>query len=299
LVDDEISGRPLTADEKSAAAAIRRRIPQAYRAAAPYLLDDLGHYCAYCELPLHDPAQLEHAMPKSQYPTFALDWTNFLPACIGCNSRKNDQPLRSEIGAKLPTEPPPTSSAYFDEVRTRTYRWPDLDDVVGFFGIQLVWRDENDDWHAVPPAASVNAATRQVRPMNVVEGDVRADIPALGLSNAAVAAIVVNEALGGDDRTDEMIRMCGLARTPIPTDSADRRTLFRTETWFRAVRTLAPMATGAVPTTLSPGVVDMIETSGFYWVWLTVAKLISPAVLRLVVAETASTIPGTDASRLP
>lgn len=299
LVDDEISGRPLTADEKSAAAAIRRRISQAYRPAAPYLLDDLGHYCSYCELPLHDPAQLEHAMPKSQYPTFSLDWTNFLPACIGCNSRKNDQPLRSVIAARLPTEPPPIPSAYFDEVRTRAYRWPDLDDVVGFFGTQLIWRDENDDWQPVPAAASVSADARQVRPMNVVEGNVLADIPALGLSNVAVAAIVFNEAPGGDDRTDEMIKMCGLAREPIPTDSADRRTLFRTEAWFRAVRTLAPMAAGPVPATLSPSVLDLIETTGFYWVWLSVATRISPAVLRLVVDETASTIPGTDASRLP
>ena len=299
LVDDEISGRPLTADEKSAAAAIRRRIPQAYRPAAPYLLDDLGHYCSYCELPLHDPAQLEHALPKSQYPIFALDWTNFLPACIGCNSRKNDQPLRSVITARLPTEPPPAPSAYFDEVRTRAYRWPDIDDVVGFFGIQLIWRDENDEWQPVPPAASVSTDTKQVRQMNVVEGDVRADVPALGLSNAVVAAIAVNEAPGGDDRTDQMIKMCALARRPIPNDSADRRTLFRTEAWFSAVRALAPMAAGPLPATLSPLVVDLITSKGFYWVWLSVATLISPALLRLVVDGTAGSIPGTDAARLP
>lgn len=56
------------------------------------LINRLGKYCSYCNMPLHDSPQVEHVAPKSSVPSLALSWANMLLACGPCNSIKNASP---------------------------------------------------------------------------------------------------------------------------------------------------------------------------------------------------------------
>jgi uncharacterized protein (TIGR02646 family) len=56
------------------------------------LIDRLGNYCCYCNMPLYDSPQVEHVAPKSLVTSRKLDWDNMLLACGACNSIKNDNP---------------------------------------------------------------------------------------------------------------------------------------------------------------------------------------------------------------
>src|SRR5436190_10561742 len=68
LLDKVQRGEPFTADQKVAAGKILARLPRHYKQAMPAMIDTLGPYCAYCEMRLDDPIQLEHALPKGPYP---------------------------------------------------------------------------------------------------------------------------------------------------------------------------------------------------------------------------------------
>jgi uncharacterized protein (TIGR02646 family) len=300
LLEDHVTGRSLSTDELAAVAVIRARLAPEYKKASPALLTEFGGFCAYCELPLDDPVQLEHAVPKNPYPTFALSWENFLPACIGCNSRKGDKPSRAAVAARLPPAPPPMATDFHDAIRRDRYRWPDLDDVAGYFTVRLHYEHRDaatgvPSWRLVANGDSVDAGTKQRGRMNVVEGTVRADIANLKLHNMPVAAIVC-DATGGDARTAAMIAMCKLDRWPAAEDASDRRTLFRTEAWLRAVTFLGPVKTSS-RARLPDEIIELIAVGGFSWVWLTVAGLISLPLRRLV-EDALLSFPGTDPTRI-
>lgn len=70
----------------------------------------LGRYCSYCERRLETHLAVEHVQPKSLVPAAALEWSNFLLACINCNSCKADEPI------------------YLPD-----YLWPDLDNTLRAF----------------------------------------------------------------------------------------------------------------------------------------------------------------------
>jgi uncharacterized protein (TIGR02646 family) len=81
-----------------------------YGDARPALLEQLGPYCSYCEMPIHNQPAVEHVQPKSKVPELELFWCNFLLACAYCNSTKGDQ-----------------------DVRLRDYFWPDQDNTFRAF----------------------------------------------------------------------------------------------------------------------------------------------------------------------
>jgi HNH endonuclease len=59
-----------------------------YGDAKPHLVDRIGLYCSYCELPIPNQPAVEHILPKSQHPELQRTWCNFLLACAYCNSIK-------------------------------------------------------------------------------------------------------------------------------------------------------------------------------------------------------------------
>ena len=63
-----------------------------YQQARGELIDRLGDYCSYCEMPLHTALAVEHIQPKDEnlYPELELEWDNFLLACPNCNSNKGN-----------------------------------------------------------------------------------------------------------------------------------------------------------------------------------------------------------------
>lgn len=56
--------------------------------AKPYLISRLGNYCSYCERKVETVFAVEHIQPQSLYAHLIGEWTNFLLACVNCNSTK-------------------------------------------------------------------------------------------------------------------------------------------------------------------------------------------------------------------
>jgi uncharacterized protein (TIGR02646 family) len=64
-----------------------------YEDAKPDLVARLGLFCCYCERPIKTLLAVEHVIPKILHPELERDWTNFLLACVNCNSTKGDRPV--------------------------------------------------------------------------------------------------------------------------------------------------------------------------------------------------------------
>ncbi|MDY7230291.1 HNH endonuclease [Hyalangium rubrum] len=65
-----------------------------YAEARGELIARLGEYCSFCESQLNASLAVEHVLPKKPNPRRALDWDNFLLACVNCNSTKGTKPVR-------------------------------------------------------------------------------------------------------------------------------------------------------------------------------------------------------------
>lgn len=75
--------------DKGAAPAVYTR----YQDAGPDLQVRIGDYCNYCERQIETNLAVEHVRPKSHVAALRTDWTNFLLACVNCNSSKGDTPV--------------------------------------------------------------------------------------------------------------------------------------------------------------------------------------------------------------
>lgn len=82
----------------------------AFAEAAPELVARLGRYCSYCERYIETHLAVEHVQPKSLAPAQILAWSNFLLACVNCNSIKGDT-----------------------AVTVADYYWPDVDNTLRAF----------------------------------------------------------------------------------------------------------------------------------------------------------------------
>lgn len=62
-----------------------------YRNAVVDLVSRMGQYCSYCERPVKISIHVEHIQPKdlAHYARLTGAWTNFLLACVNCNSTKS------------------------------------------------------------------------------------------------------------------------------------------------------------------------------------------------------------------
>ncbi len=64
------------------------------RDAYPDLRKNFGDYCCYCEAKTPHSAQVEHFLPKSQYPEYTFCWENLLLACSTCNEKKGTKEIK-------------------------------------------------------------------------------------------------------------------------------------------------------------------------------------------------------------
>jgi len=78
-----------------------------YKDARWDLIDRLGEYCSYCEMPLNASLAVEHVKPKKHHPDLELQWNNFLLACTNCNSTKSSK-----------------------DINLDDYYWPDKDNTI-------------------------------------------------------------------------------------------------------------------------------------------------------------------------
>lgn len=84
-----------------------------YTKAKPELISRLGNYCSYCERPIATNLAVEHIQPKDGKhgrPELAGRWSNFLLACVNCNSTKSDKLV--ELDKLLLPDRDNTSVAY-------------------------------------------------------------------------------------------------------------------------------------------------------------------------------------------
>lgn len=60
------------------------------------LVNRLGTYCSYCERRIATLLAVEHIQAKAlpQYQHLETEWTNFLLACVNCNSAKRHSPVQ-------------------------------------------------------------------------------------------------------------------------------------------------------------------------------------------------------------
>lgn len=86
----------------------RNASPQAtdyknYRDALPDLVARLGPYCSFCERRVVTQLAVEHVQPKGllEYAHLIGRWSNFLLACVNCNSTKKDKDV-APAGVLLP-----------------------------------------------------------------------------------------------------------------------------------------------------------------------------------------------------
>jgi len=54
---------------------------------------ETNNMCAYCETSLVGGSNIEHILPKSQFPELMFEWENLTMICQQCNSRKTDRTL--------------------------------------------------------------------------------------------------------------------------------------------------------------------------------------------------------------
>ncbi len=61
------------------------------------LIDRIGYYCVYCNMPLSHSLQVEHVVPKNPPAGYTsgnpLGWENMLLACGPCNNAKGNTPV--------------------------------------------------------------------------------------------------------------------------------------------------------------------------------------------------------------
>ena len=55
------------------------------------LIDRIGDYCSYCEIPIPSGPDVEHVQPKKHHTDLICSWDNFLLACSNCNSIKGNK----------------------------------------------------------------------------------------------------------------------------------------------------------------------------------------------------------------
>lgn len=122
--------------KKSAISDGMDKLPAIYGQARRRLIENIGQYCSYCEIPLATNLAIEHMLPKSDFPLMSLVWENFLLACPLCNSYKNDKPTRAtgihlspHLGAHDPqidpqTPPSNAEEAWIKEAALNSYLWP-------------------------------------------------------------------------------------------------------------------------------------------------------------------------------
>jgi len=59
-----------------------------YKYARADLIEVLGRYCSFCERHIATSLHVEHVLPKDHFPELICEWSNFLLACVNCNSTK-------------------------------------------------------------------------------------------------------------------------------------------------------------------------------------------------------------------
>jgi hypothetical protein len=262
-----------TTSKEKALKAIELRIDKIYKQASVPLTQHLGNFCSYCEIPLPGLVEVEHVVPKSNYPTFSTDWYNFLMSCGPCNTQKWTSPTRSTVKTWI-GKADPTEAEYQTEIRTKNYVWPDIDassyqDLPCELWFNKVsgggWEKKNT-WDAAD-------FRNHVVSMSIPDRTVRAAIYSGTSITYVDVQVRISTSKSANSYGTQMIKLCGLN---IPGNSFltyDRRLINRTMAWFTitmAAGLLENVTTQAEFDLMWPLILSHAQSTGFYSVWVTI-----------------------------
>jgi HNH endonuclease len=308
LGDKSLGGS--AAQQKQAEAAIKAKVLAAYKCAGVPLMDELGRFCSFCETAQPGLLEVEHCVPKSQYPTFALEWSNFLLACSPCNKAKSANPSRANVQNKWLSGSSANEQNFYDEIRKNHYVWADLDSrAYKIHPLQMEFYDSSAAaWTVVPmseAAALDNSFHHAPGTCEVMANILDPAVP--GVPTYKRGSVRVTIVSGSSSRSDEMIELCKLNECGNRQSTYDRRLQNRTKAWFDCLLNLrsyqiAERDPDPAAAKNSWAVLLRAATAlGFYSVWLTILHWHDPLLARRFVTDTnlPDYFPGTDVTNLP
>jgi len=305
-----VIGAPLggtAAQQKTAVKAIKKQTGDLYKEASVPLTQRIGAFCSFCETPLPGLLEVEHRAPKANYPTFAVEWVNFLLACSPCNVAKGNKPPRQEATAwtGLPT---PTEVELYDAI-SLNYVWADLYDLAYRLMRPSLWFEDPNSpsgYSLVPndvafnydnEVVSVNVATRTVTATLY-----KANPPTSYTENVRVFMLpIVSPYQVVTERTVEQLKLNDAGNA---SSTYDRRVMNRTVAWFTCLKFFKAVEIAPDPYSKAMCfyLLEMMAAStGFYSVWVEILNAWNPALAAQFALETSTPFffPGTNITDVP
>jgi 5-methylcytosine-specific restriction endonuclease McrA len=295
-------------DQNKAVSAIQKQVASLYKLASVPLTQRIGPFCSFCETQLPGLLEVEHCVPKANYPTFTVSWVNFLMACSPCNIAKSNHPDRAIVDGWMGNPANPTEQQYYNEIRNRHYVWADQDRTayrwlemkLSYYNTQTgQWEVMHADWAANlnNELISVDLATREVI-ARIYEPLTN------NFSDDKVRVIVVAASGNGSARSTELIALCKLNEHGNAVSTYDRRMVNRTVAWFHCLKFLRMVANAPDQPTkqiFMQALEMMAVVTGFYSVWLTLIEIYDHRLAVNFVTDTNKALyyPGTDTAFVP
>lgn len=277
VVKDVNAGIQIANERKVVKDMILEKVTEVYKKAGVLMVQNIGGFCCYCDTPIPGLLEVEHRCPKSQYPTFSLDWENFLMSCGPCNNIKRDNPNRTTVDGGIPLA---SENDYKIEIESNFVFADTIPNTYDFLEPKLYFYDQNNNpaWQEVPPQYAISLNNQ------LISYDIsnRTIVASLFESNDNPPEYVPVQVImvGYNDFGDLSIELCGLNHPGNPDSTYDRRLINRTKAWFTALQTLKmfsfinkedPQAQ-QVFDLLWPSVLITAASTGFFSVWFTILK---------------------------
>lgn len=248
-----------------------------YGNARASLIDNYGQYCSYCGTPVQDTAlAIEHCLPKAEFPSEMLYYTNFFLACPSCNSYKGSAPsyLTSYAWAAQYIQNPPT----FQDVLAGGFQrqlWPDSG-LIAWSGFPPYLQDVTNG--AV--IALNNALDLGNAEVGVVQNTVRANIAGYN-GTITVAALIGtsynNPTLGLQENNFINIVQLNAFQAGV---YSDRRVTNRTVAWLNVLSSLRNLQAFTIGSQawflMLRQIFATAKSAGFFEIWSWLFYYISP-----------------------
>lgn len=251
---------------------IQDKFATMYRTAAIPLFTRLGAYCSFCGNIITTHLEVEHCIPKANYPTYTVIWDNFLIACGPCNYLKSNIPARSVVQGWL-VNPNPTEDQYYDCIRNQHFVWADLN-ASSYRDLEAeLWYYSNSNmtW-ALVPAPGDTDLNNTIVSTDVSTREVIANINLLGTMVPRKVEVRISSATNPSNRGQELIDLCQLNTIGNTVNTSDRRLFSRTQAYFNALQVLSTLLNAIVDQQIFnlfwPNYLTLAKTNGFYAVFL-------------------------------
>ena len=255
------------------------KVTAVYKTAGIPMVQTIGDFCCYCDTPIPGLLEVEHRCPKAEYPTFSMDWENFLMSCGPCNNAKSDNPDRALVRTWMDNPPPdPPEDDYKTEIEHR-YAWADIDGNPYQYIVPYLYYDHNGIFTPVPINALYNL-NNMIVSYDLATRVIRANLYDTNNQENQNVSVLVYEAKLSTDTQTKIINLCKLNYPGNPDSTYDRRMFNRTKAWFTVLASLKPISlidfSGPQGQTLFnllwQSVLITAVSTGFFSVWYQILK---------------------------